>query len=108
MTMKRNKYLSISCFGVLSAIVISLMFTGCPSPVEPGIVPPRPVWMAGSHPPSPDDHGIYPDLFLGWVDLEWHSDPSLPTKTSGYLIFRSTSDSVEHQTGLLKNRTQIG
>jgi hypothetical protein len=84
--------------------VAALAMLGCPSPNEPGVMPPQPRFVPVPLPPAPIDHGIYADPGQNTIDLDWYRDSS--NTTTGYLIFRATDPTVGSD-GLLTNRTQV-
>ena len=89
----------------LFIVAISLLLAGCPAPIEPGVEPPQPNFMAMTFPPDPIDHGIFADPGEDFIVLEWTGD--IGGTTTGYLIYRSDDDTLNSD-GILKNKAQIG
>jgi hypothetical protein len=87
-----------------AAIYCLLMLNGCPSPMEVGVEPPQPNFIATTYPPSPIDHGLYADPGLDFIVMEWNADPT--RTTTGYQVFRSTNGTLGID-GLLRDGSQI-
>jgi len=79
--------------------------SGCSTPAEPQTTPPQPVFADPTYPPNPVDSRIYADVgAVDAIDIEWKPDTT--GITSGYIVYRSTNDSIGPD-GLLKDKTII-